>query len=156
MKRKNPEATPLEDDAHKVEITPLGAGQEVGRSCIMLKYAGKSVMLDCGIHPGYSGESCLPFFDNTEMDEIDVMLVTHFHLDHCAAVPYVTGKTPFKGRIFMTHPTKAICGTLLKDFIKLSGGKDGEPLYNQSHLYGALDKSEVLDFHQTIEVNGIK
>ena len=39
MKRKNPEATPLEDDAHKVEITPLGAGQEVGRSCIMLKYA---------------------------------------------------------------------------------------------------------------------
>ena len=61
-----------------------------------------------------------------------------------------------QGRIFMTHPTKAICGTLLKDFIKLSGGKDGEPLYNQSHLYGALDKSEVLDFHQTIEVNGIK
>ena len=24
------------------------------------------------------------------------MLVTHFHLDHCAAVPYVTSKTPFK------------------------------------------------------------
>ena len=62
-------------------------------------------MLDCGIHPGYSGESCLPFFDNTEMDEIDVMLVTHFHLDHCAAVPYVTGKTPFKvGRQMYISP----------------------------------------------------
>ncbi len=53
-------------------------------------------MLDCGIHPGFSGDTCLPFFDSTEMDEIDVMLVTHFHLDHCAAVPYVTSHTPFK------------------------------------------------------------
>ncbi len=56
----------------------------------------------------------------------------------------------------MTHPTKAICGTLLKDFIKLSGGKDGEPLYKPSDLTSALEKTEVLDFRQTIEVNGIK
>ena len=56
----------------------------------------------------------------------------------------------------MTHPTKAICGTLLKDFIKLSGGKDGEPLYKLADLTAALEKSEVVDFHQTVEVNGIK
>ena len=56
----------------------------------------------------------------------------------------------------MTHPTKAICGTLLKDFTKLSGGKDGEPLYRPADLTSALEKSEVLDFHQTIDINGIK
>lgn len=56
----------------------------------------------------------------------------------------------------MTHPTKAICGTLLKDFIKLSGGKDGEPLYKAADLTNALEKSEVLDFHQTVDINGIK
>lgn len=61
-----------------------------------------------------------------------------------------------QGRIFMTHPTKAICGTLLKDFIKLSGGKDGEPLYKAADLTNALEKSEVLDFHQTVDINGIK
>ena len=31
-----PEAT--EDSKNMVEIIPLGAGQEVGRSCIILKY----------------------------------------------------------------------------------------------------------------------
>ena len=56
----------------------------------------------------------------------------------------------------MTHPTKAICGTLLKDFIKLSGGKDGEPLYKTADLTHALEQTEVLDFHQTVEINGIK
>ena len=29
-------------------IRPLGAGQEVGRSCIMLEFKGKKIMLDCG------------------------------------------------------------------------------------------------------------
>ena len=28
----------LGDDSNRVEITPLGAGQEVGRSCIIVKY----------------------------------------------------------------------------------------------------------------------
>jgi len=57
---------------------------------------GKSVMLDCGIHPGYSGEHSLPYFDLIDLNEVDVMLITHFHLDHCAAVPYVVGNTTFK------------------------------------------------------------
>ncbi len=53
-------------------------------------------MFDCGVHPGFSGEQSLPYFDSIDMDTVDLMLVTHFHLDHCAAVPYVVGKTVFK------------------------------------------------------------
>ena len=61
-------------------------------------------MLDCGIHPGFSGMNALPFFDEIDLDSVDVMLVTHFHLDHCAAVPYVVGKTNFKAipRLLLT------------------------------------------------------
>ena len=53
-------------------------------------------MLDCGIHPGYSGEHSLPYFDLIDLNEVNLMLITHFHLDHCAAVPYVVGNTNFK------------------------------------------------------------
>ena len=59
-------------------------------------------MLDCGIHPGYSGEHSLPYFDLIDLNEVNIMLITHFHLDHCAAVPYVVGNTNFKVR---PHPT---------------------------------------------------
>ncbi len=82
-------------------------------------------MLDCGIHPGYAGLASLPFLDEVDLSEVDVMLITHFHLDHCAAIPYVVGKTNFRGRIVMTHPTKAIVHTLLKDFVKVSRGGSG-------------------------------
>lgn len=59
---------------------------------------GKNVMLDCGIHPGFSGFASLPYLDETNVAEIDVALITHFHLDHCAAVPYLLQKTSFKVR----------------------------------------------------------
>ena len=35
-------------------------------------------------------------------------LVSHFHIDHAAGVPYLTEKTGFKGRIFMTHATERL------------------------------------------------
>jgi cleavage and polyadenylation specificity factor subunit 3 len=38
--------------AEEMVIMPLGGGQEVGRSCILLQYQGRNIMLDCGCHPG--------------------------------------------------------------------------------------------------------
>jgi len=29
---------------------PLGAGQDVGRSCVIAEVGGRTIMLDCGIH----------------------------------------------------------------------------------------------------------
>lgn len=33
-----------------------GAGQDVGRSCILVSIAGKNVMLDCGMHMGFNDD----------------------------------------------------------------------------------------------------
>lgn len=79
-------------------IMPLGGGQEVGRSCILVEFKGRSLLLDCGSHPGIEGNGSLPFFDSIDDPAtIDLILVTHFHIDHCAALPYFTEKTRFNG-----------------------------------------------------------
>ncbi len=143
-------------DAETMRITPLGAGQEVGRSCILLQYKGRNVMLDCGVHPGREGSDSLPFFDNIEdISSLDLVLVTHFHIDHCAALPYFTEKTNFKGRIFMTHATKAVMKLLLADNIRLNT-RGARPMYTDKELSACIDKIEVIDFHETREVRGVK
>lgn len=38
-----------------LEIMPLGAGCEVGRSCIYMECKGRKIMLDCGLHPARDG-----------------------------------------------------------------------------------------------------
>ncbi|KAG0574399.1 hypothetical protein KC19_VG259800 [Ceratodon purpureus] len=114
------------------------------------------VQFDCGIHPGYSGMAALPYFDEIDPISIDVLLVTHFHLDHCASLPYFLEKTNFKGRVFMTHATKAIYKLLLSDFVKISKVSVDDMLYDEHDIARTMEKIEVIDFHQTMEVNGIR
>lgn len=69
---------------------------------------------------GREGTDALPFFDSLDNPaDIDLILITHFHIDHCAALPYFTERTNFNGRIFMTHATKAVMKLLLADNIRL-------------------------------------
>ena len=44
---------------------------------------------------------------------IFVEFSSHFHLDHCGALPYMSEMVGYEGPIYMTHPTKAICPILL-------------------------------------------
>jgi integrator complex subunit 11 len=44
---------------------------------------------------------------------LDCVIISHFHLDHCGALPYMTEMVGYNGPIYMTHPTKAICPILL-------------------------------------------
>uniref|UniRef100_A0A1X7TM46 Cleavage and polyadenylation specificity factor subunit 3 n=3 Tax=Amphimedon queenslandica TaxID=400682 RepID=A0A1X7TM46_AMPQE len=144
------------EDSDLLTIRPLGAGQEVGRSCIMLEFKNKKIMLDCGIHPGLSGMDALPYTDMIESDEIDLLLITHFHLDHCGALPWFLEKTTFKGRVFMTPATKAIYRWLLSDYIKVSNISSDHMLYTEKDLEKSMDKIEIINFHQEVDVSGIK
>ncbi|KAL6329463.1 hypothetical protein AAG906_021158 [Vitis piasezkii] len=152
---KRPDSS-LTREGDQLIITPLGAGNEVGRSCVYMSYKGKTILFDCGIHPAYSGMAALPYFDEIDPSTIDVLLVTHFHLDHAASLPYFLEKTTFKGRVFMTHATKAIYKLLLSDYVKVSKVSVEDMLYDEQDILRSMDKIEVIDFHQTLEVNGIR
>jgi len=144
------------EESDLLKITPLGAGQEVGRSCHIVEFKDKRIMLDCGIHPGLSGMDALPFVDMIPADQIDLLLISHFHLDHAGALPWFLQKTTFRGKCFMTHATKAIFFWLLSDYIKVSNISSDQMLYTEADLEAAMDKIQTINFHEEKEVNGIK
>jgi cleavage and polyadenylation specificity factor subunit 3 len=53
----------------------------------------------------------------------------------------------------MTHPTKAIFYTLVSDFANLSGE---DALFSRKDVEAAMERIEVVDFDQTIMVDGIQ
>jgi len=139
-----------------LEIMPIGSGSEVGRSCVIMKFAGKSIMFDCGVHPAFSGTGGLPYFDEIDIPKLDLVLITHFHLDHCAALPYLLEKTNFQGECYMTHPTKAFYKFILADYVKMSHTNSEEALYEERDLIKSLDKIKLIDYHQEITTRDIK
>ncbi|XP_024376319.1 cleavage and polyadenylation specificity factor subunit 3-I isoform X2 [Physcomitrium patens] len=56
----------------------------------------------------------------------------------------------------MTHATKAIYKLLLSDFVKISKVSVDDMLYDEHDIARTMEKIEVIDFHQTMEVNGIR
>ena len=146
----------IDINGENLEIQPIGAGCEVGRSCIILKFQNKKIMLDCGVHPAFNGTCSLPYFDLIDPGEIDLLLITHFHLDHCGALPYFLEKTNFKGECYMTYPTRDIYKIILSDYVKVAHSKAEESLYNESNIKNSMNKIKVLEYYQEIEYRGIK
>jgi len=143
----------------EIKLTPLGAGQDVGRSCLLLSIGGKNVMLECGMHMGFNDERKFPDFsfitNNMSLDEyLDCVIISHFHLDHCGALPFMTEMIGYKGPIYMTHPTKAICPILLEDMRKVMVERKGETNFFTSQMIKDCMKKVVpVNLHQTLMVD---
>ncbi|XP_053308539.1 integrator complex subunit 11 [Spea bombifrons] len=143
----------------EIKVTPLGAGQDVGRSCILVSIGGKNVMLDCGMHMGFNDDRRFPDFtyitQNGRLTELlDCVIISHFHLDHCGALPYMSEMVGFDGPIYMTHPTKAICPILLEDYRKITVDKKGETNFFTSQMIkDCMKKVVAVNLHQTVQVD---
>lgn len=143
----------------ELKVTPLGAGQDVGRSCILLTIGGKNIMLDCGMHMGFNDDRRFPDFSyitqNGRLTEfLDCIIISHFHLDHCGALPYMTEMVGYDGPIYMTHPTKAICPILLEDYRKITVDKKGETNFFTSQMIkDCMKKVVAVNLHQTVQVD---
>ncbi|KAG5445512.1 Integrator complex subunit 11 [Clonorchis sinensis] len=142
-----------------IRVIPLGAGQDVGRSCILVTIGGKNVMLDCGMHMGYNDERRFPDFsyiteNHSLTDYLDCVIISHFHLDHCGALPYMTEIVGYDGPIYMTHPTKAICPILLDDYRKITVERRGEQnFFTSEMIYRCMSKVKCVYVHQTVKVD---
>lgn len=116
-------------------------------------------MLDCGMHMGFNDDRRFPDFSyitqNGRLTEfLDCVIISHFHLDHCGALPYMSEMVGYDGPIYMTHPTKAICPILLEDFRKITVDKKGETNFFTSQMIKDCMKKVVpLNLHQTVQVD---
>lgn len=80
---------------------------------------------------------------------------SHFHLDHCGALPYFSEMVGYDGPIYMTHPTKAICPILLEDYRKITVDKKGETNFFTSQMIkDCMKKVVAVHLHQTVQVKG--
>jgi len=96
-------------------LTFLGAAGTVTGSKHLLELDGRRVLIDCGLFQGLKdlrerNWAPLPI----DPASIDVVVLTHAHLDHCGYLPRLVAGG-FRGRIFCTPATKDLCSLVLPD-----------------------------------------
>lgn len=103
----------------KIKVYFLGAAGTVTGSKYLIEANGNKILIDCGLFQGVKELRKLNW-ENLPIDvsEIDIVLLTHGHLDHTGYLPrlYMQG---FRGSIYGTYPTLDIAEIILKDSAKI-------------------------------------
>jgi metallo-beta-lactamase family protein len=101
------------------KINFLGASGVVTGSKFLIETSELNILIDCGMFQGLKELRELNWSDlPVNVGSIDVVLLTHGHLDHVGYLPRLV-KQGFKGKIIGTAPTLAIAEIILKDSAKI-------------------------------------
>lgn len=137
-----------------VRVTFLGAGRQVGRSCILLQTPQSKILLDCGIDPATSrAEERFPYLDVPEfkLEEIDAIVLSHAHLDHSGLIPYLF-KMGYTGPVYMTAPTRDVASLLALDFIGVSYKQAEKPLFSSTDIKEMVKHTLCLSYNEVTDI----
>ena len=134
-----------------VKIHFLGAAGVVTGSKFLIETSEKNILIDCGMFQGVKplrelNWDVLPI----NIETIDVVLLTHGHLDHVGYLPRLL-KQGFEGKIMGTAPTLAIAEIILRDSAKIHE-EDAEKANKEKYTkhYPALPFYTTFEAEKTI------
>lgn len=136
-----------------IRITYLGGGRQVGRSSLFLQTPESRVLIDCGINVAASGAEAYPILDAPEfnINELDAIIVSHSHLDHCGFVPYLF-KFGYRGPVYCTAPTRDVMALLTLDYVKIMKNEGKEPIYSTDDIKEMVKHTIILDYEEVTDV----
>jgi len=150
-----------------MELAFLGATGTVTGSKYLVKNAGASVLVDCGLFQGLKAlrlRNWQPL--QVRPETIDAVLLTHAHLDHSGYLPLLV-RNGFRGPVYCTRATFDLCKLLLPDSGHLqeeqaryanehgfSKHKPALPLYTVEDAQKALTHFRPLDYDAFHELPG--
>lgn len=126
------------------------------------------VLLDCGLFQGRRSET----IDRNRVlgfraRDIDVMVLSHAHIDHSGALPRLF-RQGFRGPIYCTPATRDLCAAMLEDSAEIQAQdaayinrkierdqanmRPVEPLYDQRDVVGTLDLMVTVSYHKPVRI----
>lgn len=148
-------------------LTFLGAAGTVTGSKFLVESDDHLVLVDCGLFQGrreLRRRNWAAFPVNPA--EVEAVLLTHAHLDHCGYLPALYRKG-FRGRVLCTEGTRELAEIVLRDSAHLqeedarwaarrgtSKHRPPKPLYTTSDVEGLLPSFESVPFGTQFDVAG--
>jgi metallo-beta-lactamase family protein len=146
-------------------ITFLGAARTVTGSKYLLDTGSSKVLIDAGLFQGLKElreRNWLAF--PVPAGEIDAIILTHAHLDHCGYLPRLVAQG-FRGRVFCTAGTLDLCRIVLPDAGRIqeedaananrhgfSKHKPALPLYTEADAFRAVSQLQPVGYDRPMPV----
>jgi metallo-beta-lactamase family protein len=150
-----------------MKLTFLGAARTVTGSKHLLDTGTAKVLVDAGLFQGLKElreRNWQPL--SVKPSEIDAIVLTHAHLDHCGYLPRLVADG-FRGRIFCTAGSMDLCRIVLPDSGRIqeedaananrhsySKHSPALPLYTEADAFRAITQLQPVGYDRPVPVAG--
>ncbi|MBV1915275.1 MAG: MBL fold metallo-hydrolase [Pseudomonadales bacterium] len=139
-----------------MKISFHGAAKGVTGSCHLVSCGDKRILIDCGLYQGGRETEAQNIGDfGFDPAEIDYLLLTHAHLDHCGRIPLLV-KRGFTGEIITTAASRELARLVMLDSAHIQeeesarrtrqAARRGKDTADIKPLYTTLDALNSLDY----------
>lgn len=159
-----------------MKLTDLNRDGGIGANSLFVQLGDINILVDCGLHPKKVGRAAAPDFSFLRGKTLDLIIITHCHLDHIGSLPVVMREHP-NTPVIMTISSRMLIERMLHnsanvmmrqkeeenisdyplfthdDIDRCAKRLTGLPFGHAKHFRGAKDEIEII-FHPAGHVVG--
>ncbi|MDR3117347.1 MAG: MBL fold metallo-hydrolase [Puniceicoccales bacterium] len=139
-----------------MKFTDLNPKREIGAHSLLVELGEFRLLVDGGMSPKDLGLAALPDYTRIPPNSIDLILVTHCHLDHIGSLPCIHRDQP-AARVLMTPASAEILPVMLHNSHTVMLRQRDElevaeyPLFSRSEVDAIADDLFPMDYGKTRE-----
>ncbi len=92
-----------------IDLNPVGG---IGANAMFVQIGDLKILIDCGLNPKLAGRTATPKLDLIKDVELDLIIITHCHLDHIGSLPVVMMQHP-NTPVIMTQSSRMLIERML-------------------------------------------
>jgi Cft2 family RNA processing exonuclease len=146
---------------HYMKLTDLNRYGAIGANCAHLQIGTLNIVIDSGLHPKKTGRDATPDFSKIRGVHLDLIIITHCHLDHIGSVPLLLREHP-EAPVVMTTSSAMLIERMLHNSVsvmtrqKEEANIPGYPLFTHEEIDRLRKRFTGIPFGQAKRIAGAK
>lgn len=153
-----------------MKLIDLNRDGGIGANSLFVQFGDLRVLIDCGLHPKKVGRAATPDLTPLRGAALDLIIITHCHLDHIGSLPVVMREHP-NTPVIMTQGSRMLIERMLHnsanvmmrqkeeenipdyplfthdEIDRIAGRLTGLPMGHAKRFRGARDEIEIILHH---------
>lgn len=143
-----------------MNITDLNRHGGIGANSMLAQIGDLNVLIDAGLNPKHPGLDGIPDLSSVRNVRLDLIIVTHCHLDHIGSIPVVMRDHP-NTPVIMTESSRLIIEKMLHNSANVMQRQkeekniEGYPLFTHEEIERLAPRMQGLAFGRKKKFRGV-
>jgi Cft2 family RNA processing exonuclease len=144
-----------------MNLIDLNRAGGIGANSLFVQVGGVNILMDSGLDPKLVGRAALPDFGRIKDERVDLILITHCHLDHIGSLPVAMRHFP-DVPVLMSASSRLLIERMLHNSANVMQRQKAEqdipeyPLFSHDEIDRCTARMVGLPFGLTKTINGLR